>query len=253
MDVEPLTSYLAGILPELNKHLGSVELEVFHYHSAVIQANWKFWNDNNTEVYHEYLHILNRKTMVAQPGYHDRHWKIYPNGHGTAGEVVTNYAIFGLEGRAENLFPGLGPNALIAYGLFPDVLLIVRSTVMRIDTMTPLAPDRTLVEWRGLGLKTDTAEVREMRLRQHNQVWGPAGRNLAEDIAAVESQQRNVMSGASRYSIIAREEDQRPHDDCFFRSYYQEWGRRIGRWPHDVDAQREALSPQFVQNRAANA
>jgi methanesulfonate monooxygenase large subunit len=251
-DVESLTDYLGGMLPELSKHLGSVELEVFHHHSAVIQANWKFWNDNNTEVYHEYLHVLNRKTMVAQPGYHDRRWRIYPNGHGTAGEVVTNYAVFGLESRAENLFPGLRPNGLIAYALFPDVLLIMRSTVMRIDTMTPLAPDRTLVEWRGLGLKGDTEEVRAMRLRQHNQVWGPAGRNLAEDVAAVESQQRNVMSGASSYSIIAREEDQRPHDDCFFRNYYQEWGRRVGRWPHDLDAPRDAARAPASRERAAH-
>ena len=39
------------ILPKLSRHLGSAELEVFHHHSAVVQANWKFWNDNNTEVY----------------------------------------------------------------------------------------------------------------------------------------------------------------------------------------------------------
>jgi len=252
-DVEPLTEYLGEILPKLSKHLGSAELEVFHHHSAVIQANWKFWNDNNTEVYHEYLHVLNRRTMVQQPGYHDRRWTICSKGHGTAGEVITNYAVFGLESRAENLFPGVSPNGLIAYGLFPDVLVIVRSTVMRIDTMTPLAPDRTLLEWRGLGLKSDTPEVRAMRLRQHNQVWGPAGRNLAEDVAAVESQQRNVMSGASRYSIIAREEDQRPHDDCFFRAYYQEWGRRIGRWAHDLDAKREPASSPLPPRQTANA
>jgi methanesulfonate monooxygenase large subunit len=119
--------------------------------------------------------------------------------------------------------------------------------------MTPLAPDRTLLEWRGLGLKSDTPEVRAMRLRQHNQVWGPAGRNLAEDVAAVESQHRNAMSGASRYSIIAREEDGRPHDDCFFRAYYQEWGRRIGRWPHDLDAKREPASSSSSQRRTASA
>ncbi len=61
------------------------------------------------------------------------------------------------------------------------------------------------------------------------------------------------MSGASRYSIIAREEDQRPHDDSFFRAYYQEWGRRIGRWPHDLDAKRDAVSPHLPQDRTANA
>jgi len=237
-DVEPLATYLDGMLSRIDKHLGSAEYEVFHHHSAVINANWKFWNENNTEVYHEFLHILNRKTMVLQPGYHDRRWALYKNGHASPEEVYSHYEAVGLEARADNLLPGMRPSGLLALGVFPDVLIIIRGTVLRIDTMRPLSPDRTLVEWRGLALKGDSAEVRDMRVRQHNQVWGPAGRNLAEDIAAVESQQRNVANGASRYAIIAREENLRPHDDCNLRAYYQEWGRRVGRWAHDVDLPR---------------
>jgi len=237
-DVEPLASYLDGMLGRINEHLGAAEYEVFHYHSAVINANWKFWNENNTEVYHEFLHILNRKTMVVQPGYHDRRWTNYKNGHASPGAVYSNYEAVGLESRSENLLPGIHPGGLLPLAVFPDVLIIFRATVLRIDTVTPLSPERTLVEWRGLALKGDSAEVRDMRLRHHNQVWGPAGRNLAEDIAAVESQQRNVASGASRYCIIAREEDSRPHDDCNMRAYYREWGRRVGRWAHDIDRPR---------------
>ena len=237
-DVEPLETYLDGMLGRINEHLGAAEFEVTHHHSAVINANWKFWNENNTEVYHEFLHILNRKTMVMQPGYHNRRWALYRNGHASPDQVYSNYEAVGLEAREENLLPGIRPSGLLPLAVFPDVLIIFRATILRIDTMTPLSPDRTLVEWRGLGLKGDSPEVRAMRLRQHNQVWGPAGRNLAEDVAAVESQQRNVANGASRYNIIAREENFAPHDDCNLRAYYQEWGRRVGRWAHNVDLPR---------------
>ena len=237
-DVEPIETYLDGMFGRINEHLGAAEFEVFHHHSAVINTNWKFWNENNTEVYHEFLHILNRKTMVLQPDYHKRRWALYKNGHASPDHVYSHYEAVGLESRSENLLPGMRPSGLLALGVFPDVLIIFRATVLRIDTMTPLSPGRTLVEWRGLGLKSDSPEVREMRLRQHNQVWGPAGRNLAEDIAAVESQQRNVENGASRYGIIAREENLGPHDDCNLRAYYQEWGRRVGRWAHDIDLPR---------------
>ncbi len=236
--VEPLRVYLDGMLGRLEQHLGGVRFEVFHHHSAVIQANWKLWNENNTEVYHEFLHVLNRRTMIEQPGYHDRTWNLYRNGHATPNQVDSRYEAVGLEERAEHLLPGLRPSGLMPMAIFPDVLVIVRGTVMRIDTMTPLEPGRTLVEWRGLAPVDDSPEVRDMRVRHHNQVWGPAGRNLAEDVAAVESQQRNAANGASRYSIIAREEDSRPHDDCNLRAYYQEWGRRVGRWAHDIGAPR---------------
>ena len=122
--------------------------------------------------------------------------------------------------------------------VFPDIMINVRATVMRLDTITPVAPDRTIVEFRGLGVKSDSEAQREERIRHHNQVWGPAGRNLPEDIAAVESQQKAMAAGAFRYSIYAREEELRPHDDSNLRAFYQEWGRRVGRWPHDPDAVR---------------
>ena len=248
--VEPLRVYLDGMCDRLEEHLGALELEVFHYHSAVIEANWKFWNENNTEVYHEFLHILNRKTMVVQPGYHDRKWNLYRNGHATPNQVGSRYEAIGLEERTDNLLPGMRPSGTMPLGIFPDVLVIIRGTVVRIDTTTPLEPGRTLVEWRGLAPIGDDPEVRQMRLRHHNQVWGPAGRNLAEDIAAVESQQRNAANGASRFSIIAREENFGPHDDCNLRAYYQEWGRRLGQWAHDIDAPRPAVGSELPRRDA---
>ena len=43
------------------------------------------------------------------------------------------------------------------------------------------------------------------------------GRNLPEDIWAVETQWRNMASGASAFSMIAREENLGPMDDATLR------------------------------------
>jgi len=115
--------------------------------------------------------------------------------------------------------------------LFPDLMINIRSNVVRLDRMVPLGPDRTLVEWRGLGVKGDDDKMRAIRVRQHNLFWGPTGRNLPEDVLAVESQARAMASDDVRYSIIAREEDLNPTDDANIRSYYQEWRRRMGKSP----------------------
>lgn len=233
-DVEPLSEFLGPIAEQIALYFPEdEELEVFHFHRSEIQANWKLWVDNNSEQYHEYLHVLNRKTGLAQPNYHERRWHLNPNGHNVIDQGAMNYNNMGLEARTEGLMPGMQPDALMVMLLFPDVMINVRATVMRIDTITPVAPDRTVVEWRGLGLKSDTEEQRAERIRHHNQVWGPAGRNLPEDVAAVESQQIAMASGGFRYSIYAREEELRPHDDSNLRAFYQQWGRRTGRWPHD--------------------
>ena len=242
-DAEPLENYLGPMANLIRLHFPDDKpLEVFHYHRSEINCNWKLWVDNNSEQYHEYLHILNRKTGLAQPDYHERQWHLYPNSHNVIDQAAMNYSNVGLEERSEGLMPGMQPDALLVMLLFPDVMINVRATVMRVDTITPIAPDRTIVEWRGLGLKTDSEEQREVRIRHHNQVWGPAGRNLPEDISAVEAQQISMANGAFRYSIYAREEELRPHDDANLRAFYQEWGRRVGRYPHDAEVSQKVES-----------
>ena len=78
-------------------------------------------------------------------------------------------------------------------------------------------------------MKDDSSEVRSIRLAHHNMLWGPTGRNLAEDVFAVESQYRSMRSDIVRYSILAREENLSPTDDENLRAYYREWGRRMNR------------------------
>ena len=123
------------------------------------------------------------------------------------------------------------PNEMRFINLFPDLMINIRSNVVRLDRMVPLGPGRTLVEWRGLGVKDDTEELRSVRVRQHNLLWGPTGRNLPEDMLAVESQARAMAADEVRYSIIAREENLNPTDDANIRAYYREWGRRMGQSP----------------------
>ena len=62
--------------------------------------------------------------------------------------------------------------------------------------------------------------------------WVPTGRNLGEDVIAVEEQWAAMKSEVVRYSILAREENLNPTDDANLRAYYKEWGRRTRRAPH---------------------
>jgi methanesulfonate monooxygenase large subunit len=98
---------------------------------------------------------------------------------------------------------------------------------MRIDHLIPVSPGCTLLESRGLGVKGDPSEVREMRIKHHNDIWGYSGSNLPEDVAATESQWAMMQTGAVRYSIIAREGP--VYTDESLRFYYSEWSKRMGR------------------------
>jgi methanesulfonate monooxygenase large subunit len=222
--------YFGESFENLAEVLGTKELEVFHYHKATVKANWKQWHETNMELYHEYLHVVNRQVAMTGEGFFDREWKIYPYGHATLSPMVQKFdRMKGWKARTEKPLPGLGPNEFRIVTFFPDTTIIVRATAMRIDTSTPIAPGVTLVEQRGVGIKGEPLEERTMRVKHHNQFWGPFGRNFPEDAIAVEAVYEAVRSGAAPYALFARHERQCGQDDHPVRMFYEEWSRYMGR------------------------
>ena len=232
-EVEPLQDFLGPVTGPFVQPMGTIPLEVFHFHKDVVKTNWKLFNENNTERYHSMLHVLNRKTQPWVLGKTSpMKLRMLPNGHGgywSDGEATVAYDRGGFSGVTGDALPGLRDDEMRVINLFPDMMINIRSNVVRLDRLIPLDPGHTLIEWRGLGVRGDDAETHATRLRHHNTFWGPAGRNLPEDIIAVESQFRAMRSDAVRYSVIAREEDHNPTDDISVRAYYAEWGRRMKR------------------------
>lgn len=232
-DAEPLRDFLGDIVHGFLEPLGTIPLETFHFHKAVLKTNWKLWQDNNSERYHAMLHVANRKTLPWVLGATSpMKLRIGTHGHSgywaDGGAALVEYDKGGYTGGTEGALPGMRGDEMRVINLFPDLMINIRSNVVRVDRMVPIGPDRTLVEWRGLGVKGDDARMRAIRIRQHNLFWGPTGRNLPEDVLAVESQTRAMQADEVRYSIIAREEDLNPTDDANIRAYYKEWGRHMG-------------------------
>jgi methanesulfonate monooxygenase large subunit len=235
-DAPSLDEYLGDALENLVPVMGAdgEQLEVFHYSKTVVHANWKQWHETNMDPYHEYLHYVNRRVAMKGDGYHDRIWKIYPGGHATISPMQQRYETMkGWKGRISKPLPGMMPDEFRTVKIFPDTNILVRATVMRIDTSSPISPSETLVEWRGLGIKGESEQDRAMRIQHHNQFWGPFGRNLYEDAHAIECVEEANRRGGGAYSLIARDEDLRTQDDVLLRTYYQQWGRLMGRPAHD--------------------
>jgi methanesulfonate monooxygenase large subunit len=229
-EAEDFGSYVGDAMEDLEGPMGGEPMEVFHYHRVLMHANWKQWHETNMELYHEWGHVVNRTTSVAVPGYHERKWKIHPNGHGSLEPLKVDYGKYkGWDQRTDLTLTGLSPGEFRVVDLFPNTTVIVRATTVRIDTSIPIAPGVTLLEQRGLGVLGESAENRALRQQHHNQFWGPFGRNLAEDVIFVEAVERANRHGAARYGIIARHEDLMSQDDEIMRAYYRVWGAYMGR------------------------
>jgi len=222
----PLDDFLGGALDPLKEILGGVPLEVFHYQRSEIDANWKAWMETNLDTYHTGMHYLLRKTQVDK----QRRIRIVAGGHGNTGgmkSAYTNYADW--KNRDDSMaLPGADAREMRNVHLFPNASVITRGTVVRIDTVSPIGPHRTVVECRGLGIKGDTEDERRQRVEHHNQYWGPLGRNLPEDGLAAELCARSYRSGSAHYQVIARDEGLTGQDDGMLRAYYAQWSKMTG-------------------------
>jgi methanesulfonate monooxygenase large subunit len=239
-----LAEHLGDALGMLEPHLQE-PLEVFHYQKVVVNTNHKLWHDTNSEFYHDYMHYFNRVTGMQQPGYFDRKYVPYPNGHASVGSMQVRYDKYAGSIERAVGWPGLAPGGWILIDLFPGITYNLRTSVIRLDTIIPLGPNQTLIELRGLGLARDTPEERAQRVRDHNTIWGPFGRNLHEDLLGVAGQGRAMRDrdSGSRWVLHGREEGMRIHDEGGMRHYYAEWSRRMGRSSSDPFADRGPSLP----------
>jgi methanesulfonate monooxygenase large subunit len=232
---EPLKPFLDGALAQFEGILGTHPLEVFHYSRAVLNCNWKAWQETNMDLYHEFMHVVLRQTQVHAMPMAERELRLYGNGHGGSGRLKAAYDGYqGFAGRGGDDVPALPGTSASEFRftvLFPGSALVSRGTTVRIDTVTPISTGQTLLEMRGLGLRDEPREHRRVRERHHNQYWGPFGRNVPEDMFAAEACGRSFRSGTANQQLIARDEGLHGQDDGILRNFYREWGRRIGRSP----------------------
>ncbi len=226
--------WVAGSMDCIKDSLDAEPLEVYHYHKAIIGCNYKLWHDTNSEFYHDFMHYHNRITGFND-AYFARKCTGFDNGHVNVGTFEVQYDKYvGFESRAELSFPHLPPNNWYMIDMFPGMNFNLRGSALRVDLMTPLAPDKVMIEFRGLGLKSDTPEERATRIAHHNTIWGPFGRNLHEDLLGVTGQGSAMRPNSEPRRILhGRHENETIHDEIGMRHYYNEWGKWVNRLPSD--------------------
>ncbi len=226
--------WAAGSMDCIDSAISTEPLEVFHYHKAIIGCNYKLWHDTNSEFYHDYMHYHNRVTGFND-AYFARKNMHFDNGHVVVGTFEVKYEAYeGFESRAALSFPTFPPNNWFMVDMFPGCNFNLRGSALRVDTMTPLGPNQVMIEFRGLGLKGESAEDRMTRVRHHNTIWGPFGRNLHEDLIGVVGQGATMRPGTEPRRVLqGRRENETIHDEIGMRHYYAEWGKWMNRLPSD--------------------
>jgi methanesulfonate monooxygenase large subunit len=233
-----LSEFLGDALELQKGVLETGELEVFDFYEQVLSTNWKNWQETNMDLYHEFMHLINRRTGLSEPSYYQRNWRIYSHGHAAIERYRVRYdKQKGWTERSPHLrLPSLDAADFQLNNLFPDIAINARGTVMRIDSQIPLSSTQTLVQYRGLAKKVSSEADRVQQRKDYSIICGPFGRNMPEDCIATELQGIAMRGEQIPFTFWSREDRGKTQDDMALRAYYKEWGRLMGRSPaHPVN------------------
>ncbi len=228
----PLSEHIGQALDYMMPELEAEPLQVMWYYQAHLKTNFKLIHDTNSEFYHDYLHYHNRITGMMKPesGYFKRKYEAFPNGHASVGSMNVDYGAYKGGGHSTLGWPKLPTNGWKLVDLFPCITYNLRTSVLRIDSYIPIGPKEVILEFRTLGLKSDTPEIRRQREKDAATIWSPFGRNLHEDLLASSGQGIAMTEHSDpMYVLQAREEDNTIHDEIGMRHYLAEWSKRMGR------------------------
>jgi methanesulfonate monooxygenase large subunit len=240
-DTPGLAEFLGETADILEHPFADPDLTVSVDREKTMRANWKMQPENSRDGYHAPL-LHKRLRHVSPP----RPYRLTGNGHAVqllgldyeAGrrhntldpELMENRDL--TEAFMSHPLPGMTLDApAYVVTLFPDTLILVRYSTLLIERQIPIAPDQTVIEFSGGGLKGDSAELCEVRNAHWNLYWSDTTGNLSEDWNAYETQQMGARSAGVRYSLLARGEPASEGlrgDDNRIRSFWQEWRRHMG-------------------------
>ena len=245
-----LEEYIGAAMDMLEPYIAE-PLEVFHYHRAIVNTNYKLWHDTNSEFYHDYMHYFNRITGMMQPGYFDRKYTALPERPRSVGSMAIKYDEY--EGSKERGvgWPGLAPGGWYMIDIFPGMTYNLRTSVLRMDTAIPLGPNKVAIEFRGLGPEERHARAaRRARPRPQHDL-GPVRPQPARGPARrCTARAARCASGTdSRWVLHGREENSTIHDEGGMRHFYAEWSRRMGRPAYDPRKEIRAGQPARATRR----
>ncbi|MGB2294586.1 MAG: aromatic ring-hydroxylating oxygenase subunit alpha, partial [Candidatus Puniceispirillum sp.] len=216
-----LDDWVGAPMKVLADALDDEPLEVFHYHKEILSTNFKL-NHDRTIKFHQDFMRQGGASALSSTRKND-----YEYGHAVSGT-------FDGDGNGQDglTFPKMKPGQWFMVDLFPGFNFSLHGSALSVSTITPLGPDEVMVEYRGLGLKSDNEAARNARVKHHNSIWSP----FAIGGAAVNT----ADSGGEA-----------PQEDSL-RHYYNEWGRLMKRNPEDLD-KAHSEAPSDPDAKSSNA
>lgn len=219
-DVPPIEEYLGEAVCERLERVLSRPVEVIGRFTQALPNNWKLYTENVRDTYHaSLLHTFFTTfgiTRLTQEG-----GVVISEDGGNHASASYSRMVEGAESayaaqaiRSENNDLALGDLSMLKsvdevgdgivlqiLSVFPGFVLQQIHNCIAVRQVLPTGTDTTDLNWTYLGYADDTAEMRNLRLKQSNLV-GPAGFVSLEDGAVGGFVQRGIEAASDLEAVI---------------------------------------------------
>ncbi len=233
-DTPPLAEYLAELAEGLDRVWGDGALRYLGSIKVVFHTNWKLYVENIYDGYH--VTALHTGFQVVRLRSHGGE-RLVPNyernGHLWSRSRSTSVHELRPALRDMSLFdvrtkPTTDHNIMVVFpiGVVTDYFDTIQNRYV-----TPLAVNRTQIEFAFFGRSTDSEEFLHHRVRQGPEVLGPAGAITLEDAAALERIQLSATARGENVVLKGTPKRFPPYrhvDEAPIRHFYQAYRRLLG-------------------------
>ncbi len=230
----PLPEYLAELTEGLDRVLGDGQLVYLGSIKVIFRTNWKLYIENIYDGYHvTALHtgfqVVRLRSYGGQrlvPNY-ERNGHLWGQSRSAPVQelrpVLRDMSLFEVRTK-----PTTDHNMMV---VFPCGVVTDYFDIIQFRYITPLAVDRTLIEFTFFGRQQDSEEVLRHRVRQGPAVLGPAGAITLEDAAALERVQLSAVARGDNVVLKGTPKRFPPYrhvDEAPIRHFYQAYRRLMG-------------------------
>lgn len=216
----PLEEYLGDVVDAITGGLEDSKLVPIGSHKVVFHCNWKLYSENIYDGYHTgMLHAAFRILRMFAAG-----------GEYTGSEHGSGYFSYKTlpieENNVLNDMSVFNKNKELSYimNIYPNTVISTQLETIALRYVRPIDIKTTEVQFHYFARESDSNEMRDLRIKQASNVFGPEGIITLEDAAALESVQKSIETEGQTIILKPTKEGKPPiYAEVGIRGFWKKW------------------------------
>jgi anthranilate 1,2-dioxygenase large subunit len=219
-DMMPVEEYLGDVTDGIKGGLEDSKLVPIGSHKVIFNCNWKMYSENIYDGYHTgMLHAAFRILRMFAAG-----GEYTGSDHGSG---YYSYKTLPIEDKTVlNDMSVFNKDKELSYimNIYPNTVISAQLETLTIRYVRPIDKTKTEVQFHYFARESDSKEMKDLRIKQASNVFGPEGIITIEDAVALESVQKSIGTEGDTIILKPNKEGKPPiYAEVGIRDFWKKW------------------------------